>query len=89
MVRSSYWEGGMRGREMGQEEVMEGERKPGEWGGKRGLGKKWMERAEGVERVEKQRWGREEGGRRKMEKSWLCLGERRDLGEMKAGKRKE
>ena len=48
-----------------------------------------MERAEGVERVEKQRWGREEGGRRKMEKSWMCLGERRDLGEMKAGKRKE
>lgn len=32
---------------MGQEEVMEGERKTGEWGGKRGLGKKWMERAEG------------------------------------------
>lgn len=74
---------------MGQEEVMEGERKPGERDGKRVLGKKWMERAEGVERVKKQRWGREEGGRRKMEKSWMCLGERRDLEEMKVGKRKE
>lgn len=46
-----------------------------------------MGRAEGVERVEKQGWGREEGGRRKTEKSWMCLGERRNQEEMNEGKR--
>lgn len=40
MVRSSYREGETGGREMGQEEVMEGESEPREQGGKRRLGKK-------------------------------------------------
>ena len=64
----------------------------GTGGGDGGREKAWgagWKKSVGEEMDGERRWGREEGGRRKMEKSWMCLGERRDLEEMKAGKRKE